>query len=284
MSEQGYRVRLDAFEGPLDLLLYLIRRAEVDITDIPVSEIAEQYIAYLEQIDRVDIDLAGEFLVMAATLMEIKSRLINPEPAGDAERSSVEDEDREREDPRAELVRQLLEYKKYRDAADELDRRREEWERRAPTAPAGADRDLVRERIAELDDLEMEDIGLSDLLEAFQGIVASINFERVGAHEVVADDTPIELHEADLLDRLRRDGEAGEDGRPAMPFRGFFEGRTRGEMIGMFLALLVLIRDQRVRVRQEAAGGEITVSLGDPDERGVSDEAGDPHAEASNSA
>jgi len=261
---EGYRVRLEAFEGPLDLLLFLIRRAEVDVADIPVARIAEQYIAYLEQIDRVDIDLAGEFLVMAATLMEIKSRMINPQapPEGDAGEAEPR-RDADRADPRAELVRQLLEYKRYRDAADELDRRREDWERRAPAAPAGADRDLVREHIAELDDLELEDVGLSDLLAAFQGVVASIDFRRVGAHEVVADDTPIELHEADLLDRLRRDGESGADGRPALRFRRVFEGRTRAEVIGLFLALLALIRDQRVRVRQDEVGGEITVCLGD---------------------
>ncbi len=267
MSDKGYRVRLEAFEGPLDLLLYLIRRAEVDITDIPVATIAGQYVSYLEGIERVDIDLAGEFLVMAATLMEIKSRMINPEPGGEEGEDPGARDDADREDPRAELVRQLLEYKKYRDAADELDQRREDWERRAPVAPAGADRELIRGHIAELDDLELEDVGLSDLLEAFQGIVASINFERVGAHEVVSDDTPIELHEADLLDRLRRDGEPDPDGRPTFRFRRVFEGRTRGEMIGLFLALLVLIRDQRVLVRQEQAGGEITISLGDePDE------------------
>ena len=132
-----YRVQLDTFEGPLDLLLYLIRKAEVEIADIPVTTIADQYLDYLEHIDRVDIDLAGEFLVMAATLMELKSRVVGA--AGDGDETDTGDAARDENagDPRAELVQQLLEYKKYRDAADALERHKDEWEARFPAAPAG---------------------------------------------------------------------------------------------------------------------------------------------------
>ncbi|MFM9996014.1 MAG: segregation and condensation protein A, partial [Phycisphaerales bacterium] len=108
-----YRVRLEAFQGPLDLLLFLIRRAEVDVTDIPISTIADQYLEHLAAIERIDIDLAGEFLVMAATLMEIKSRSLLPQEA------AAEGDDEP--DPRRELVKQLLEYRKFKDAAAALE-------------------------------------------------------------------------------------------------------------------------------------------------------------------
>jgi segregation and condensation protein A len=110
-----YRVRLDAYNGPMDLLLYLIRKDEVDIYDIPIARIAEQYQQYLELLQALDVNLAGEFLVLAATLMEIKSRMLLPHPPPLAEG--------EEEDPRMELVRELLEYKRFRDAAEGLKER-----------------------------------------------------------------------------------------------------------------------------------------------------------------
>ncbi len=262
-SQTNYRVRLDAFEGPLDLLLFLIRRAEVDVTDIPVAALTDQYMDQLEQIERIDIDLAGEFLVMAATLMEIKSRMINPispSELGDAPENDPDAAQKDRPDPRAELVRQLLDYKKYRDAADALNHRRLEWAQRAPVVPAASDEQLVRDAAEELGELDMEDLGLSDLLEAFQEIVASVNFDRLGEHEIIADDTPIELHAADLLDRLARDG-AAQDAPPRLSLRRILTGRSKGEMIGLFLAMLTLIRDQRVAVLQSDIGGEIELEL-----------------------
>lgn len=259
-TQTNYRVRLDAFEGPLDLLLFLIRRAEVDVTDIPVAEITEQYMDQLEQIERIDIELAGEFLVMAATLMEIKSRMINPPEQGEANDEGPDDQGAEKADPRAELVKQLLDYKKFRDAADELDHRRLEWAQRAPVVPAASDEQLIRDAAEELGEIDMEDLGLSDLLAAFQEIVASVNFDRLGEHEVVADDTPIELHAEDLLDRISRDG-VMHDGAPRLSLRGVMTGRTKPEMIGLFLAMLTLIRDQRIAVRQGEAGSDIELEL-----------------------
>lgn len=259
-TQTNYRVRLDAFEGPLDLLLFLIRRAEVDVTDIPIAEITDQYMAQLEQIERIDIELAGEFLVMAATLMEIKSRMINPPERGESGVDEGAEPDRDAPDPRAELVRQLLDYKKYRDAADELDHRRLEWSQRAPVAPAASDEQLVRQAAEELGEIDMEDLDLSDLLAAFQEIVASVNFDRLGEHEVVADDTPIELHAEDLLDRIARDGVV-RDNTPRLSLRSVMAGRSKPEMIGLFLAMLTLIRDQRIAVRQSESGADIELEL-----------------------
>lgn len=258
-----YRVQLDSFEGPLDLLLYLIRKHEVDIHDIPISDMTEQYLDHLEEVDRVDVDLAGEFLVMAATLMEIKSRWLDR--LNDPDRAATPgdlDEPTDDEDPRLELVRQLLEYKRHRDAADELARRRESWAQRFPNAPAGVDAARIGEALEELGDVELEDADVHDLLEAFRAIISSVNLDRLGEHEVVSDDTPIELHAEDILDRLRNVPTAGE-GPKRLTMRELFEGRTRAEMVGLFLALLTLVRDQRVGV--ESQQGEVLIELEIPD-------------------
>lgn len=263
MTQTGqpeYKVRLDAFEGPIDLLYYLIRRAEVDITEIPIAEIADQYMAYLEGIERVDIDRAGEFLLMAATLTEIKSRILGAEAAGGREEGEAETDDGE--DPLAQLVSQLLEYKRFRDAAGDLERRFEDWSRRHPAGRSGFDTEAMREILAEERGLDIEDLSVLDLVEAFSQIVETIHFDRLGEHEVVTDDTPIELYAEDLVDRLRRDGGAG---RGVMTLREVFEGRARHEMLGLFLALLELARNRRVRVRQERESSEIVVALCEED-------------------
>ena len=279
-----YRVQLDAFEGPLDLLLFLIRRAEVDITDIPIAEITDQYLAYLSQIDRIDIDTAGEFLVMAATLMEIKSRMLMPpeERPGGARGEGEGAEEGAGADPRADLIRQLLEYKRYRDAADRLEEHRRLWEQRYPAAAAPIDRARLAEATADLAgdeaDLDAEDLNIFDLVEAFARIVETVNFDRLGEHTVTVDDTPIELHAEDILERLRSlpaahsGGAAGADGKPALPFREVFEGRSRSELVGLFLAILELVKQQRLAIAQgEGAkggggtGAEILLQLKDPE-------------------
>jgi segregation and condensation protein A len=259
MSET-YRVHLDAFDGPLDLLLYLIRKHEVDMHDIPIASIADQYMTSLDGLERVDIDLAGEFLVMAATLMEIKSRMLAHDALKKDDPDAPPPEDKPEDDPtdpRAELVKQLLEYKKFRDAADALDRRRAEWESRFPAKPTAIDNQSVREALEDMGELEMEDLDLTDLVEAFRQIVASVNFDRLGEHAVVSDDTPLEEHAEDIVDRLATHGRA-HAGRK-MTLRQVMEGRSRAEMVGLFLALLVLVRDQRVGFR--AAEGEVELDL-----------------------
>lgn len=258
MLTDDYRVRLEQFEGPLDLLLFLIRRDEIEIADIPIARIGEQYLAFLEQIDKVDIDVAGEFLVMAATLMEIKSRMLSPKPQreGPGERAAAGGGD-SAEDPRAELVRQLLEYKKFRDAAGTLEQRFAEWSVRFPAGSAAAQ----EQPVAEVDDdepVELGDVELFDLISAFQKIMDAVNFERLGAHEVHYDDTPIELHAEDIVDRLRREG-SDTDGE--LELTRVLTGRSRSEMIGLFLAVLDLVRHSRLHVRQDRIGGQVMLKL-----------------------
>ncbi|MFO0831483.1 MAG: segregation/condensation protein A [Phycisphaerales bacterium] len=269
MSDE-YRVRLEAFEGPLDLLLFLIRKNEVDIHDIPIAAITDQYVGMVGQLQgadaaRLDIDAAGEFLVMAATLMEIKSRMLLPKPVQAAAVDGAPA--KPAEDPRAELVRQLLEYKRFRDAADDLERRNSEWQRRFPAGRAHVDDGAMQQAMAGEPDVEVEDLDLLDLIEAFKKVQETVNFERLGDHQVTYDDTPIELHAQDILSRLhdqRGRASAGEGGLvPAgaeMEFRDVFTGRTRGESVGLFLALLELVRNRKVRVRQDKVEGSIWLS------------------------
>ena len=259
--QETYRVELDAFEGPLDLLLYLIRRAEVDIHDIPMARVADGFMAALETADlaSVDIDHAGEFLVMAATLMEIKSRVLARESE---ERPAVSDADAPPgadEDPRADLVRQLLEYKRYRDAADELDRRRGDWSRMAPLSPAGIDGGPLDEALDRMrEEVEIDELDLGALVDAYQRIAATVNFDRLGEHEVVADETPIEVYAEEIIGRLRAAPLALSSGAEASRAGGLtleqvLRGKGKRQMLGIFLAVLDLMKDQRLVVKAEGA-------------------------------
>ena len=255
-----YRVQLDAFEGPMDLLLYLIRKHEVDLHNIPISIITDQYLGFLDELDSIDIDLAGEFLVTAATLMELKSRML----AVGLEETDDSDDDRKKDpeqDPRAELVRQLLEYKKYRDAATMLSKRQEEWERRSPVHSAAIDDESVRSAIDDMGELEIEDLDLTDLVSAFRVIVESVNFDRLGEHEVMSDDTPIEVYASDIVDALNTALSATTAAGIKKPttLRDLIINKPRQQMVGTFLALLVLVRDQRVLINME--GDEPVIDL-----------------------
>ncbi|RPI59070.1 MAG: chromosome segregation protein ScpA, partial [Planctomycetaceae bacterium] len=214
-----YRVNLDIYNGPMDLLLYLIRRDEVDICDIPISGITEQYVKYVDMLQQVDPNLAGEFLVMAATLMELKSRMLLPAPPpeeGGATGLSL--------DPRAELVRQLLEYKAFKDAAGDLLSAAQNQAMKFPRKPAVPGQ--------EQGEFDLEDVQVWDLLDAFSRLMAAVG-KQSNQHQVIYDDTPVELHADDIMERLTTEG--------PLTFTKIFEGRTnRGEIVGLFLALLEL--------------------------------------------
>lgn len=271
--QEDYQITIEAFRGPLDLLLYLIRRAEVDIHDIPIAQITDQYLAFLKQLDDIDIDVAGEFLVMAATLIEIKSRtLAPPSKEGGAEGGGAEIASgiggTEPSDPRYELVQQLLAYQKYRIASDELEARRiaflNRWARRpARFELADATRQATGDEQGECEpiELELEDAHVFDLSEAYERIMESIDFGRLGDHKVEIDDTPIALHQEDLLDRLTR-SEARR-----LTLQDAFQGATTGQRIGLFMATLELVRLRRVTVVQPEIDSAIELVLNeDPTE------------------
>lgn len=278
MHAGEYRVRLDAFEGPLDLLLHLIGRAEVEVTDIPIAVLTEQYLDYLSRggVDSIDIEKAGEFLVMAATLMEIKSRMLMPVCEPDEDRAGAELGARGGEvggesDPRADLVRQLLAYKRFRDAAGRLQHQLEQWESRYPAAGALVDRERIDAALAESEGVDLEDASVVDLVEAFSRIMATVDMSRLGEHHVAMDDTPIEEHAEDILDLLRDIG--GAHAGAQIEFAAVFAGRSRAEMIGLFLAMLELVRQRRICVRQEDADGRILLALAAEEAAGAEPDA-----------
>lgn len=252
--QDDYQVNLDAFCGPLDLLLYLIRRAEVDIHDIPIAKITRQYLELLNQVEQIDVEAAGEFLIMAAMLIELKSRtLIPPDPdAVDDMGDGLLTPTGDAIDPRHELVQQLLSYQRYRIASEALQDRREEFKHRYPARVFQQDQPIDQ---AEQFDLELEDVHILDLHDAYEHIAASINFAQIGDHTVEIDDTPIALYQEDLLDRLHRSENS------TMTLQESFEGQLPVQRVGLFLAMLELTRMRKISIKQDELLSEIAIEL-----------------------
>lgn len=270
MLTEDYAVRLDAFEGPLDLLLHLVTRAEVDVSALSLAAITDQYLRHLEQVERIDVDPAGEFLVTAATLIELKSRMLVPpsdEEGGEAAAAAMLA--KEADNPAAVLVRQLLEYKRFREAASRLEDRRAAWRLRYPCGKIHAPQ-MPRDNPDEAPPLDLEDLSLFDIVQAYARIADTVVFERLGDHSVVDADTPIELHATDILERLRDAPQIALSptmaARPTLPLRAIFYGKRRSEVIGLFLAVLELVRQRAVRVVQRRDEAEPVIALGDPEE------------------
>jgi segregation and condensation protein A len=238
-SPDAYTVKLDAFEGPLDLLLFLIRKNEVNIYEIPIALITEQYLHYLTLMQDLDLDVAGEFLVMASTLIHIKSKTLLPRPP------TAEEAVGEEEDPREALVRRLLEHQKFRAAASMLHERE---------AIRGAQHIRPDERVAAVagDDYEPElEVDLFSLMAAFRGVLERAS--RKPRMVIPPEQMSIEDRITQLLARLSETDACGfedlfGDGDGSKPF-----------LIVTFLAMLEMIRLKLIRVFQASAGGEIRV-------------------------
>ena len=249
-----YRVKLDVFEGPLDLLLHLIKKNEVEIVDIPIATITEQYMSYIQMMNELRLDVAGEFLVMAATLTLIKSRMLLP--------SSEDGEDEEEADPRAALVQQLLEYQRYREAALALAERpllhRDVFVREPlPDADEGSAEQPLRLRVT-----------VWELLEAFRAVLARAQPESV--HEIVVD-------RVSLRDRARALLRALSVAR-CLEFDSLFDDdATRLEILVTFLALLELMKMGAIRATQEDRYGRIVIELATSDAATLSIDALDEY-------
>lgn len=231
-----FRIDLSVFRGPLDLLLYLVRKHEVEITDIPIATITDQYLEYLAVIERLDVNAVGDFLAMASWLIEIKSQQVLPRS------DEIEDEI---EDPRQELVRRLLEYKKYRDAASILEERSRTWQQHYPRLSTDLprhERDMAGEPIQEVE--------LWDLVSAFSRIMRETEAARPSS--IVYDDTPIHVHMARIHARLL------EKGRLSL-HELFDPSMHKSKLVGIFLAILELVRHHHVRVEQNTLFGDIWI-------------------------
>jgi len=231
----SYKVKLEIFEGPLDLLLYLIKKEEIVISDIPITKITDQYLQYLEFMKMLDLDIAGEFILMAATLMHIKSKMLLPKVEGEEE--LVE------EDPRAELVRRLVEYKKFKEAAGQLlfmeKRQKDVFSRAVP--------DEVK--VTKEND-EYFEASLFDLITAFNKVMKEIPKDTF--HKVIKDEFTVEEKMHDIFHMLVK--------RSTLRLTELFKkAKSKLEIITTFLALLELIRLKEIIIRQRDLFGEIEI-------------------------
>ena len=235
-ARSDYTFRLEGFEGPLDLLLHLIQKNELDIFNIPIALITEQYLEYLQWMKVLNLDTAGEYLLMASTLLHIKSRMLLPK--------SSEAEEEEEEDPRAELVRRLLEYQKYKNAALEMEKRplldRDVFIRLAPADP---EEEPEEERI---------EVSLFELLEAFREVLKKVKPETV--HEVILEHISVEAKILEILEILEKEN------RSIAFHRLFPEQASRRVVVITLLAILELVKMKRIRIFQLAAFETIRIS------------------------
>lgn len=235
---QPYQVKLERFEGPLDLLLFLIKQEKINIYDIPIARITEQYLTYLDQIALTDLESAGDFLLMAATLMRIKARMLLP---------STSEGDELEEDPRRELVDRLLEYQKFKEAASTLKGMAKE---RGLLFSRG-----MREMLPGTDEPpELEPATFYDLMRAFNHVLKRASYRE--ALQVEREEHSIEDKRTEILERL------SESGR--VLFEDLFGGDvTRLSVVVMFIALLDLIRTRDVEIGQTRRFGEIWIEKRD---------------------
>jgi len=234
-TESEYTFRLEGFEGPLDLLLHLIQKNELDIFNIPIAVITEQYLEYLQLMKVLNLDMAGEYLLMASTLLHIKSRMLLPKPSEGEE---------EEEDPRAELVRRLLEYQRYKQAAGELERR--------PMLDRDVFVRLIPEELEEIPEEEKIEVNLFELLEAFRKILERARSEAV--HEVALEPLSVEDKIQEILELLQREN------RSTAFHRLFPEMASRRLIVVTLLAILELVKMKRIRIFQVAPFETIRIS------------------------
>lgn len=236
-----FRVTLDIFAGPLDLLLYLVRKQELEILDIPLAAVTQQYLEILSILEQIDVDAVGDFVEIAVLLLEIKSQSVLPRP---------EEPEAELPDPAADLVQRLLEYKRYKEAASQLEERGRAWQRRfarqAVDLPATPPDPSLR---------PVQQIEIWDLVSAFRKILEKQ--ARAAPAEILYDDTPIDVYMKRIVARVASAGR--------LKFVDLFEvGMHRSQLVGMFLALLELIREASLDVEQADPFGEILLSAAAP--------------------
>lgn len=244
MSE--INVKIDAFEGPLDLLLHLIQHLEIDIYDIPIAEVTSQYLTYIQTMKVLELDIAGDYLVMAATLMAIKSKLLLPkqELVLDTELELIE----EGEDPRDALVEQLLEYQKYKKAAAVLRTKEEERSQYYTKDPQNLDQ--LQKNVP----LEPLQISTLDLVVAFQKLLTKRLNKAPLQTKVMAEEVTISEKMAFILTSV-----SSSSSKTGIRFTDLFTEPTKKDMVTTFMALLELIKEQTVSFQQAEKYGEILI-------------------------
>lgn len=241
---EAYKVKIKVFEGPLDLLLHLIKRYEIDIYDIPMSEITSQYMEYIHTMKELELDIASEYLVMAATLLSIKSKMLLPTPPTD-----IEFEEYEEEDPREALVEQLIEYKKYKEAAEWL-KDKETDMFHVFTKPA----DDVSYLEKKEDDGCLQ-VSVYDMLQAVQKLLHRKKFQIPKKATVAREDIPIEGRIEEIRKIFAKKKET--------TFHQLFDYETKAEIVVTFLAVLELMKLNEIICYQKGTGKEILIHFND---------------------
>lgn len=249
--ELGYQVSIDAFSGPLDLLLYLVRRLQVDIADIPIALIADQFIATVQSWKECDLDMAGDFIVMAATLLEIKSRLIVPPVVGE---EGEEEQPEELFDPRTELIQQLLTYRKFKDAVHVL----EDLELAQTQRCARRMHEAIPEDPSEIDGMPLENADPYQLFSVWESVLAKI--AGLGPRRVVLDDMPIEERINSLVVTMQATREA----RLSWLFE---RAPNRIARVGILVATLECVRQGILEALQHEQYGDVYLRFRDDSER-----------------
>lgn len=235
---QAYQVKLDTFEGPLDLLLHLINRLEIDIYDIPVAKITEQYMNYIHTMQHLELNIASEYLVMAATLLAIKSQMLLPKQEIDDDFEEYE------EDPREELMNRLIEYRKFKDAAEELKEKELDHHQLFTRAPMVYDEQDIKPTV------KQSHLSIYDLLEALGRMVERKQWHRPLDTKVQRAEIPIEERMEEILDIVTH----AENGAL---FDELFSHRSRSHIVVTFIAVLELMKKKQIFCKQQQNFGEI---------------------------
>ncbi|MEI5907131.1 segregation/condensation protein A [Bacillus spongiae] len=231
-----YKVKIDAFEGPLDLLLHLINSLEIDIYDIPMAEITEQYLLYVHTMQELQLDIVSEYLVMAATLLAIKSKMLLP--AHEEEDFDNEFEFME-EDPRDELVERLIEYRKYKEAAEDLKQKEEERGQIFTKPPL----DLSSYADEQPKDLVAQNVTIYDMLGAFNKLLRRKKLQKPLSTRITKQEIPIERRMEEVLEKLQLK-------KGVTSFSELFEYQSKGHVVVTFLAILELMKRNEIIVEQ----------------------------------
>ncbi|WP_101844133.1 segregation/condensation protein A [Halobacillus sp. Marseille-P3879] len=235
-----YQVKLEQFEGPLDLLLHLINRYEIDIYDIPVSTITEQYMNYIHTMQELELNIASEYLVMAATLVAIKSQMLLPAPSLDDEFEEQE------EDPREELISRLVEYKKYKKAAEDL-KNKELEENRIYTRPQ-----MIHEETQEEPEVKAGEASVFEMVAAVQQLLRSNKQKPANETKIKRDEVSIQLRMEDILNKITVS-------TGGTRFYDLFEERTRSHVVVSFIAILELMKSNEIVCTQSNHFEELMV-------------------------
>ncbi|SHN20257.1 segregation/condensation protein A [Gracilibacillus kekensis] len=233
-----YQVKLETFEGPLDLLLHLINKYEIDIYDIPVSEITSQYMAYIHTMQQLELNIASEYLVMAATLLEIKSKLLLPNP-------TLEIEEEYEEDPREELMRRLIEYRKYKEAAEHLKEREMEQSQVHTRPPMQISKEETQE-------LPAGAANIYDIIEAIGKVMERRKWNRPMETSVKRQEVSIDQRMGEIMEKIK-------DIKQPISFYQLFPNKTRTYIVATFIAILELMKQKQINCKQESNLDELIV-------------------------